>query len=479
MRIIIVGDSPENIGGVCNYTRPLHKSLNELGYEVHYLFSSGGYKKNYNYFFVPYLKSHIKSKNFFWHEIVNCPNGIINFKNPTMDIESNNIENIFNRLILKVKPDIIHIHEMIGLSSKLIEISKKNKIKVVVTVHEYWWLCLHRAMIDHNNKICPGPNDIKKCAFCVSERYKDSKTDSKIKLAIKNTNPIVFDFLLNLKNKLKNEKKNNSSEANHSIEIRDIDYTKYYRTDEKLESQLSKRLEVNLSYLNKADVIIGVSNEVKQILINYGVNDRKIIVQHIGSLIASKKIEVKRENGHKKFVFGFIGGVTYYKGIHVLVEAYLKLSVDQKEKSEILIFGKYQEDYKSAIDLKYGSKKGYQNIKFEGQYFAQDLEKIYPQIDIMVLPSTCNDTAPQTIFESYAAGIPIIGSNIGGFPDFIEHDKNGLLFEAGNSADLKEKMEYILENPSKIEEYRINIPKLKTIEENAKELIELYNSLYL
>lgn len=477
MKILLIGDSPEYIGGVCNYTRPLHKELNLLGHEVHYLFSSGGYKKNYNYLFVSYLKSCRKSKKLFWHEIINSPNGIINFKNPLLDIDSPKIENIVETLLIKIKPDVIHINEMIGFSSKIIKIAKNNGIKVVVTVHEYWWLCLHRVMIDFNKAICNGPNDIKKCAFCVSERYIGSKVDSKIKLAIRNTNPSIFEFLLNVKNKLRRKKGDDLKDDKLNIEINDLNYTNYYREDEKFESKLYMRFEANIHNLNKSDVIIGVSNEVKQILINYGIEEKKIIVQHIGSLIATQKIEIKRENGHKRVVFGFIGGVTYYKGIHVLVEAYLKLKPEFLDKSEILIFGKYQESYKSAIDLKYGSQNGYKNIKYLGKYFAEDLKDIYPQIDIMVLPSTCNDTAPQTIFESYAAGIPIIGSNIGGFPDFIEQDKNGLLFEVGNSDDLKEKMEYILENPKKIKEYRTNIPKLKTIEENAKELIELYGSI--
>jgi len=38
-------------------------------------------------------------------------------------------------------------------------------------------------------------------------------------------------------------------------------------------------------------------------------------------------------------------------------------------------------------------------------------------------------------------------------------------------------MEYILENPGNIEEYRKNIPKLKTIEENAKELLKIYKDI--
>ena len=95
----------------------------------------------------------------------------------------------------------------------------------------------------------------------------------------------------------------------------------------------------------------------------------------------------------------------------------------------------------------------------------------------MVLPCICNDTAPQTIFESFSGGIPIIASKIGGFPDFIKHDHNGLLFEVGNSDDLAQKICYVLDHPERFSVYKRNIPKLKTITENANELISLYSEL--
>ncbi len=55
--------------------------------------------------------------------------------------------------------------------------------------------------------------------------------------------------------------------------------------------------------------------------------------------------------------------------------------------------------------------------------------------------------------------------------------KNGLLFEPGNSNDLAEKISYILDHPEEILSYRKNIPKLKTIAENAEELISLYDNM--
>src|SRR6185369_17958801 len=95
---------------------------------------------------------------------------------------------------------------------------------------------------------------------------------------------------------------------------------------------------------------------------------------------------------------------------------------------KVMIFGKFDEGYKSQL------MEGREQlpVEFTGRYVPADLPGILEQIDVMVLPSICNDTAPQTIFESYSRYVPIVASNIGGFPDFVEDRINGRL---SNPAD--------------------------------------------
>jgi glycosyltransferase involved in cell wall biosynthesis len=162
--------------------------------------------------------------------------------------------------------------------------------------------------------------------------------------------------------------------------------------------------------------------------------------------------------------------VNHYKGTHVLLEAIGKV---KRNGFIVKIFGWYNETYIS--DLMRGRDS--LPVVFTGRYRPEELPEILKQIDIMVLPSICNDTAPQTIFESFSGGVPIIASDIGGFPDFVHHDLNGLLFEPGNSDDLARKIDQVLNTPNVILEYQKKIPKLKTISENANELMDLYLDL--
>jgi glycosyltransferase involved in cell wall biosynthesis len=64
-----------------------------------------------------------------------------------------------------------------------------------------------------------------------------------------------------------------------------------------------------------------------------------------------------------------------------------------------------------------------------------------------VVPSLWYENQPAAILESYAMGKPVIGSRLGGIPELIEEGHTGLLAEAGNAADWREKIRFLVSHP--------------------------------
>jgi len=62
--------------------------------------------------------------------------------------------NIINlkKLTQKVNPDIIHFHNIYGISSQLISWAKK-RFPTLITVHDYWPICFHSTLMK-NGKLC-------------------------------------------------------------------------------------------------------------------------------------------------------------------------------------------------------------------------------------------------------------------------------------------------------------------------------------
>lgn len=466
--ILIIGNNPSIISGVTNYTRPLGEQLLESGVNVSHLFSSS-YAAEIDFRQMRLEK--YTENNITHHKLINSKGLVFNYDQ--LDIDYSNWFNFkFKNLLKENKINIIHIHEMIGISSDIIKTAKSMNIKVFVTVHEYWWLCPHKVMVDFNGKICEGPTDRKKCAYCIHKKLPFFNTRYlKNNYRIKTVFPFFHKLLSTLKKLLVKDTHSlmNLNPRNEKIKINE--------STKKINPIAFKRLKKNIEALNLADKVICVSNDVKKNLTKYGVNKNKCLVNHIGSTIASsaRKIITKKINKNK-INFGFIGGVGYYKGLHLLIKAYDTLSSDEKSKCSVNIYGNIVNNYKDAlnnlisqIDPKYRNK-----VKLHGKFKRNQLDKICNSFDIAVLPSLCADTAPQTIFESFSYKIPIIAPNIGGFPDFVKHLKNGLIFKPGDHESLSSMMKIIIKNPYQISIFKKKIYPSKTMEQNTNELIKLY-----
>lgn len=470
MKILIIGDNPQVTGGVCNYTRPLFLELEKNNVQVMYLYSSSRLKADYRLFGKTQIVNDKTWKNNNVFKIINSQNLDMNYDHLEYDTKSDKNDKVFERFIKTHNPDIMHINEMIGFSSNIINIAKKHNIKTIITVHEYWWLCPKRVMVDFNRKICIGPSNLDKCTHCITEVSKNyNSSKRKTSYMIRNQFGTAHKFLSDMKYKFKKQTIHNLENLNFgNDEI-------HYPIDSKLKQSLSNRLRENIHNLNQSDVIISVSNDVRNHLLAYGVDNNKIIVQHIGSTIADKSIHHKKNVQREKIIFGFIGGVSYYKGVHQIVDAYLQMPNEYKAKSELKIFGGFNSSYVESIKVNIIKNSIYaENINFYGRYVAQDIEKITNELDINILSSLCADTAPQTIFESFSSGLPIIAPNIGGFPDFIQDEYNGLLYDAGSVESLKEKLMLLIEEPARITFMGKNISKMKSIVENTQELISMY-----
>ena len=469
MRLLLICDNPAEIGGVSNYTRPLFRELRNQGCDVTLLCTSSMLHR-----FHFFRRSGIHSLGDGVFEYYNCPILPTNYSHPANDLSNVRMEKEIRRFLKSGHFDVVHIHSMVGMPISLYGLLKETGARILTTVHEYWWLCPYRVMVDFNNRICDGPEDLVRCAYCTRQRgyVKDDRYRVFV-LKFEKTFPRLHAALFHLYRKLRPLPP--PSDAG-SLEFGQDEVPAGF--DPVLARAWKTRLEACIAGLNLCDRVIGVSEDVRRILIKYGVDADRILVQHIGSAIAEKTIPHTRTVDPAHVVFGFIGGVGFYKGVHQLVKAYAGLPVSMKERSRLEIFGKYEQPYVDAITNAYlGNETDRGRVAFHGRFSPEDIPGITNRIDISVLPSLCADTAPQTIFESFNAGLPIIAPRVGGFPDFVIDGENGLLYPAGNVEGLRACLAAVLEDVSLLGRFRERIPRTKTMPENVRELLALYNSL--
>ena len=71
----------------------------------------------------------------------------------------------------------------------------------------------------------------------------------------------------------------------------------------------------------------------------------------------------------------------------------------------------------------------------------------FGRASILVLP-TFEDNCPMVVLEGMAAGLPVAASRVGGVPDLVEHERDGLLFDPHDPADVRSCIERLIRDPA-------------------------------
>jgi len=76
----------------------------------------------------------------------------------------------------------------------------------------------------------------------------------------------------------------------------------------------------------------------------------------------------------------------------------------------------------------------------------ENLKKHLRTASLLALPSL-EDNCPMTVLEASAAGLPVVAARVGGVPDLLEDEKNGLLFDPLDAASMAGAVEKIFLQP--------------------------------
>lgn len=88
-------------------------------------------------------------------------------------------------------------------------------------------------------------------------------------------------------------------------------------------------------------------------------------------------------------------------------------------------------------------------LRVEGKRLTEaELVRAYQRAAVLVLPSlTDAESFGMVLAEANACGTPVIGSRVGGIPDFVRHGDNGLLARPGDAHDLADQLQTLLADP--------------------------------
>ncbi|MFN2608170.1 MAG: glycosyltransferase [Acidimicrobiales bacterium] len=69
----------------------------------------------------------------------------------------------FARYVDLVRPDVVHLHSLQSLGAGLLDVAGRRGARVVVTMHDFWWVCARQFLVDRAGHPCPLVVDAADC----------------------------------------------------------------------------------------------------------------------------------------------------------------------------------------------------------------------------------------------------------------------------------------------------------------------------
>lgn len=163
-------------------------------------------------------------------------------------------------------------------------------------------------------------------------------------------------------------------------------------------------------------------------------------VMNLG-LPAPRGLVYRPRSPEKPVRIGFLGHLGPAKGSHLLVDAAKSFGADE---ARFIIYGR-GDDYATAEIEE--TARSLPQLDYRGRYSREGLATILDGLDVLVMPSICEETMGLVAMEGLAAGLPVVASRIGGIPDYLEHGVNGLLFTPGSVEELSGIIARLIKEP--------------------------------
>jgi glycosyltransferase involved in cell wall biosynthesis len=322
------------------------------------------------------------------------------------------VEDLFSRLLDDFSPDIVHFHNIIGLSVGLPEIARHRNIKTILTLHDYWGICHKNTLIKDDGLICEDFGECTKCRpFIFDERW--TSLPSRMRK----------DYI--------------------ALKLRDM------------------------------DAVISPTAYLAKIYERSGLFRHKIRVVPNGIDIARFQ-KVGQKKKHQEVRFSFIGHLGRHKGVQTIIEALLHIKAKERVKLNIVGEGGQRSELEEIVQ-KAGVNKSVKfwgkvdNNRIEKVYAKTDvliLPSIWPENQPVTITEAMACSLP--VIAARMGGIPeLVEDGKTGYLFEARNPKDLALKMSAFLADPSKIVEFGDNGFKKIAEY--------TFENQVDDIIQIYS----
>jgi glycosyltransferase involved in cell wall biosynthesis len=353
----------------------------------------------------------------------------------------------FGKILDEECPDVVHIHAFTRAASiALVRVSKRRGIPVFFTYHTPTVSCQRGTLMLWGREVCDGVLNVRRCTGCSIAARGVARPASVLLSYVPSwlTRGIT--------------KANLSGGLWTALRMREL---------------IRSRHEAFHALMREVDGIIVPKEWVRSLLVRNGVPDSKITLSPHGLDNTPNHCEPLIDVAKTPFRVAFLGRADEVKGIDTLIKA-VRAAPDLR--IELNLYGVMQSTADEGYCAMLKSLAGHDTrIIF---FPAMPHDKIIPLLrgyHVLAVPSRCLETGPLVVLEAFAAGIPVIGSDLGGIAEWVRHEKNGLLVEANNIEAWSDALRRCAVDRQLLARLRESVASPRSMSEVAQEMAQLYS----
>lgn len=357
------------------------------------------------------------------------------FPSGVLETRSEQVERSFAAVLSELRPDIVHLHQLAGLSAELVVIAGGLARAVVVTLHDYLSIC-PTCTIHWRGRECFNPGI--RCWSCLRPDPFSRKRS------------LGYWVLTNPPHALWGLATGNGTAAGRFARL------------------LMRRKDIFFAALRKADRLIAPSEALADVYVRSGLDRSLITVIPHG--IRAPDVSAAREAGGPVRI-GFIGSHRV-KGLRLLLKAFRNIPAGQA----VLLAYTQLHRFEPAERRRIRRLADHPSVRIMGGFDPAEADACYAAFDVLAAPSVWVEPFGLVAAEAVARGVPVIAADSCGLEETVRHEVNGLLFRRGDQRSLEAALRRCISEPGLLERLRQGCGTVKSAAEQAVEIEAVYES---
>ncbi|SRR5579884_145857 len=364
------------------------------------------------------------------------------------------IEAVLARTLEEFRPDVVHLHHLITLSCDLPAVVRRAGVPCVLTLYDYWPLCHRGNLVDWRGQQCSGPEDAR-CATCVAEQ-----------LVCAGAAPLGGRLLARARTQPWFGRVRALAAPLARVALGHV--------AQRGPAEIARRQAALRQGVLAADLVLAPTRALRAWYLAHGYPAERITHSPLGlPPLAACPRRVRGPGEGPRL--GYVGRLTPIKGLHVLLAALRQLP---PRGYTLRVFGRWHDDptwpsYRHDLERLAAGLP----VRFEGPFPAGGIADVFAELDLLVLPSVCQENAPLVIQEAKLAGLPVLGSDVSGLAEIVTPGRDGWLFPLGDSVALAERLREVIEQPARLDALSPDAASVRSLDDQARELDAHYARL--